>query len=99
MNILTHDGIKKNPLYPELGKLVELFNGVIPFPLLISNRDSDAPIEADSAGVLCSNVASDDLDQTHFAWTDIGQIIRMLQELTTGGQNSTLVKCFIQLFF
>ena len=80
MNILTYGDNEKDANFPELGELVTLLNGIMPNPLLISERDSDASVEADSPSVLCSNVeeGSADLDQTHIAWTDIGQIIRML---------------------
>ena len=89
MNTLTYNDPKKDHDFPELGELFTLLNGVMPNPLLISERGSDVYIEEDCSGLLCSNVeeGSADLNQTHINWTDIGQLIRMLHELMNDGQS------------
>jgi len=64
MIILIHDQPKKDPNFPDLGELVTLLNGVMSYPLLISERGSAASAEEDCSGVLCSKVeeGSADLD-------------------------------------
>jgi len=96
--MLTHTDPTKDSSFPDLGELVTLLNGVMPYPLLNSQRTSDASVEEDCSGVQRSNVeeGSADLDQSHIIWTDIGNIIRMLQELLNGVQDSTLGEYSIQ---
>ena len=71
----------------------------MPYPLLISERGCAASAEEDCSGFLRSNVeeGSADLDQTHTFYTDIGQIIRMLQELMNDVQKSTVGEYSIKI--
>ena len=92
MNMLTYDEPTKDPIFPDLGELVALLNEVMPTPLMSSPRAINASVDEDYSGVLRSNVekGSADLDQSRLAWTDIGKIIRMLQDLLNNGQDFTL---------
>ena len=98
MNILTCDDDTKDSNLPELGELVTLFNEVMPHKLINSPRAIDPTVGEDCPGVIRSEVeeGSADVDQSHFVWTDIGRIIRMLQELVNNGQDSTLGESSIQ---
>ena len=64
----------------------------MPNPLLDSPRAINGSVDEDCSGVLRSTVeeGSADLDQSHFAWTDIGKMIRMLEDLLNNGEDSTL---------
>ena len=92
MNILTHDDHMKEPNFPQLGELVTLLNEVLPNQLNKSPR-AIKPM----SGIICSDVedSSTDLDQSHLVWTDIGQIIRMLEDLLHNGEDSTLGEYFV----
>jgi len=98
MNILTCDDDTKDSNLPELGELVTLFNEVMPNKLINSPRTIDPTVGKDRLGVIRSKVeeGSADVDQSHFVWTDIGRIIRMLQEFVNNGQDSTLGESSIQ---
>ena len=99
MNMLTHDDPTKNPNFPNLDELVTLLNGVMPYPLLNSKRGSDVSVAKDCSGIQRSNVeeGSADLNQSHIVWTDVGKIIRMMQELLNDVQDSTLGEYSIQI--
>ena len=98
MNMLTYDEPTKDPIFPDLSELVTLLNEVMPNQLLNFPRAIDPTVGEDRSGVIRSEVeeGSADLDQSHFVWTDIGRIIRMLQELVNNGQDSTLGESSIQ---
>ena len=57
-----------------------------------SPRAINPSVDEDRSGVIRSDVeeGSAYLDQSHFAWTDIGKMIRMLDDLLNNGDNSTL---------
>ena len=77
----------------ELGELNTLLNEVMP------NRLINSPSAIDPAsGIISSDVedVSTDLHQCHLVWTNMGQIIRMLQELINNGEDSTLGEYFVQ---
>ena len=78
--------------------MITLLKEVMPNPLLNSPRAIDTSVDGDCLGVRRSNVeeVSVDLDQSHFAWTDIGRIIRMLEDLVHNGEDSTLGEYSIQ---
>ena len=96
MNILTHGDPKKDPNFPELGELTKLLNEVMPNKLINSPRAIDP-----SSGIIGSDVedVSTDLDQGHLVWTNMGQIIRMLQELENNGEDSTLGEFFCTISY
>ena len=96
MNILTHDDPTNDPNFPELGELNSLLNGVMPNQLIKSPSAIDP-----SSGIICSDVedVSTDLDQGHLVWTNMGQIIRMLQELQNNGEDSTLGEVFCTISY
>ena len=98
MNILTYDDPTKESNFPVLNELVTLLNEVMPNQLINYPRAIDPTVGEDRSGVIRSEVeeGSADVDQSHFVWTDIGSIIRMLQELVNNGQDSTLGKSSIQ---
>ena len=98
MNILTYDDPKKDSNFPDLGELVTLLNEVMPNQLINSPRAIDPTVGEDHLGVIRSDVeeGSADLDQSHFTWTDIGRIIRMLEDLVNNGEDSTLGEYSIQ---
>ena len=64
----------------------------MPYPLLNSPRAIDPSVDKDHLGVIRSDVeeGSADLDQSHFTWTGIGKMIRILEDLLNNGQDSTL---------
>ena len=70
----------------------------MPNPLLNSPRAIKASVDEDCSDVLRSNVeeGSEDLDQSHFAWTDIGKIIRMFEDHLHNGEDSTLGEYSVQ---
>ena len=78
--------------FPDLSELVTRFNEVMPNQLINSLRAIDPTVGEVCSGVIRSNVeeGSADLDQSHFAWTDIGKMIRMLEDLLNNGEDSTL---------
>ena len=96
MNILTHGHPKKDPNFPELGDLTTLLNEVMPNQLINSPRAID-PL----SGIIRSDVedVSTDLDQGHLVWTNMGQIIRMLEELQNNGEDSTLGEVFCTMSY
>ena len=98
MKILACDDPAKDSNFPDLSELVTLLNEVLPNQLINSPRAIDHTVGKDRSGVIRSDVeeGSADLDQSHFVWTDIGRIIRMLQELVNNGQDSTLGESSIQ---
>ena len=73
-----------------------LLNGVMPNKLI----NSPTAIEP-GLGIICSDVedVSTDLDQGHLVWTNMGQIIRMLQELQNNGEDSTLGEVFCTISY
>ena len=98
MNILTCDDPTNDFNFPDLSELVTLLNEVMPNQLINSPRAIDPTIGEYHLGVIRSDVeeGSADLDQSHFAWTDIGKIIQMLDDLVNTGDNSTLGEYSIQ---
>ena len=92
MNILTNGDPKMDPTFPELGPLTKLLNEVMTNKLINSPRAIDP-----SSGIISSDVedASTDLAQGHLVWTNMGQIIRMLEELQNNGEDSTLGEVFL----
>ena len=96
MNILTHDDPTKDPNFPELGELNSLLNGVMPNQLIKSPSAIDP-----SSGIIGSDVedVSTDLHQGHLVWTNMGQMIRMLQDLQNNGEDSTLGEVFCSISY
>ena len=98
MNILTHDEPTNDPNFPDLGELVTLLNEVMPNPLINFPRAIDSTVGEYRSVVIRSDVeeGSADLDQSHFAWTAIGNNIQMLENLLRNGEDSTLGEYYIQ---
>ena len=98
MNILTDGDPNKDSNFPELGELNTLLNGVMPNHLINSPRAIDP-----ESGILIirSDVedVSKDLDQGHLVWTNMGQIIRMLEDLLNNGEDSTLGEVFCSISY
>ena len=64
----------------------------------MTNKLINSPTAIDPAsGIICSDVedVSMELDQGHLVWTNMGQIIRMLEELQSNGEDSTLGEVFL----
>jgi len=66
------------------------------------NKLINSPTAIDPVlGIICSDVedVSTDLDQGHLVWTNMGQIIRMLEELQNNGEDSTLGEFFCTMSY
>ena len=95
-HLATNGDPKKDPNFPELGELAMLLNGVMPNQLINSPRAIDP-----ASGIIRSDVedVSTDLDQGHLVWTNMGHIIRMLQDLLNNGEDSTLGEVFCSISY